>query len=405
MLGKVRSSAGFAACAVSATLIVAAAVSASASGASERPAAAVTAHAAKRASGQVTLGAIMSLTGPNASYGLSYRRGLELAEAQINAAGGIDGKPLKIIEEDTGGDTATGVTEFNELAASDHVTGIITSSSAVTLAQIPLINRYKIPTINAAAETPLIQGKSKYLFSDVNDSNQESNAVVQYLVNKLHIHSADIVWVDDATGQAGDASLAAAAAHYGVKIINSISHPLNANDFTTVVAQLKQDNPPAVLLASHVDSVGFLLKQAAAEGFHPRWLSLSPSVSQETVHIAGDGPVSGVYTVRSTFDVAQNQTGPAKSFVKAFEMRYHQAPDDYSAPFYDAVYLFKLAIDKTGETSATAIRNALAGLNGSTKAKVYQGATGPIAFNSLGVVRQPEYILKFNGHGQLVEVS
>lgn len=353
--------------------------------------------------GPVKIGAIMSLTGPNASYGQNYRSGLELAAEQINAKDGIGGRKIKLIEEDTGGDTAKGVQAFNKLALQDKVTGVVTSSSAVALAQVPLITRDKMPTINAAAQDPKLRGASQYLFSDINDSNAEAKDLVTYAADKLGIKQADVLWVNDATGQAGDAALQAAAKAKGVTIKSTVSHRLDESDYSSVLSRLKSDNPKAVLVASHVDNMGSILKQAAQMGFHPTWLTLSPTVSGQTVKIAGTDAATGVYTIRSAFDAKQDVAGPSKTFVAAYQKRWNRPPDTYSAHFYDAVYLFKLAIESEGnKTDSASVTAGLAKLNGQGPNGTYQGASGPVVFDSDNTVAQPNFVLKYSPEGKLV---
>lgn len=353
---------------------------------------------------QVTIGAALPLTGGFAAYGATWKNAVVLAQNEINRTGGINGQRLKLPIEDWATDTAKAVQAFSKLATVNKANVILGGGSGAILAQAPLADRYQVPLINAAAQTPQMRGAAKYLFSAINDANVESEDLVRFMVKQLGIKRAIIYYVDNATGQGQRDGLLAATKKLGVEVMDVVSHSQTDTNYRTVLAKMKSQNPPAVLVGTHWENMGFTLKQAAEIGFKPTWLTLSPAWGDPTLEIAGKAASEGVYTIRSPFDLTQNQ-GRTKQFVESYKKRFGSAPDVYAAHFYDAIFLVKAAIERAGgKTDGASIAKALHTFNGSGAKNRFGGVSGPIVFDKDGMTRQPNFIMQIkNGELTLVK--
>ncbi len=343
---------------------------------------------------QVTIGAALPLTGGFAAYGTTWKNAVVLAQIDVNRAGGINGRRLNLPIEDWATDTAKSVQAFSKLATVNHANVILGGGSGAILAQAPLSDRYGVPLINAAAQTPAMRGAAKNLFSNINDANVEAQDLVRFMVKQLGIKKAIVYWVDDATGQGQRDGLLAACKKFGVDVIDVVSHSFTDTNYRTLLAKMKSQNPPAVLVGTHWENMGYTLKQADEIGFHPTWVTLSPAWGAPTLKIAGNAASEGLYTIRSQFDVTQNQ-GKTKAFVDAYTKRFGSAPDIYAAHFYDAVFLVKAAIERAGgKTDGASIAKALHSFNGHGKKNRFIGVSGAIVFDSQGMTRQPNFIMQ-----------
>jgi len=364
---------------------------------------AVASTTSHRASSPVVIGAALPLTGGFSAYAATWKNGVVLAQNEINTSGGIAGRRLSLPIEDWGSDTAKSVQVFTDLATVKHASAIIGGGSGAILAQAPLSDRYNVPLVNAAAQTPAMRGAAHYLFSDINDASAEAADLVRYMVKQLHITRAIIYYVDDATGQGQRDALTASCKKYGVTIIDTLSHSFTDTNYRTVIAKMKSENPPAVLVGSHWENTGYTLKQSVELGFKPTWLTLSPAWSDVTLGIAGAPASEGLYTIRSSFDLGQG--AKAHAFISHYTKRFGSAPDVYAAHFYDAVYLIKAAILRAGgKTDGTSIMKAIHTFNGHGDKNRFFGVSGAIAFDSQGMTRQPNYILRIH-NGKMVLVT
>jgi branched-chain amino acid transport system substrate-binding protein len=101
---------------------------------------------------EIVIGALLPLTGPAAPIGLEEQQGIEFAVDKINAAGGVRGRKIKIMYEDSQGKPDVGVLAFNKLVDLHNVPAVMTAFSSVSLAIAPLATRKKVLVINPAAQ-------------------------------------------------------------------------------------------------------------------------------------------------------------------------------------------------------------------------------------------------------------
>jgi branched-chain amino acid transport system substrate-binding protein len=351
---------------------------------------------------QITIGAALPLTGAFAGFGVTWVAGVRLAVAEINRTGGINGRPAKLVIDDWASDTAKAVQVLQKQINVNKAPVVLSGGSAAILAQAPLAERSRTVLLNAAAQTPRMREAGNYTFSNINDANKEADDLVRFMVRNLKIKRAIIYWVDNATGQGQRDGLAAAARRYGVQIIDTVSHSFTDTNYRTVLARMKDRNPPVVLVGSHREHTGLTLKQAREIGFKTRWLGLSPTVGSDTIKIAGKPAIENFYTIRSQFDVTQKQKR-VKRFVTAYKKRFKTAPDIYAAHFYDAVYMIKWAAEKRRAKDGASFQRAFASLDGRPKTARFTGVTGATIFDRDGMVRKPNFILQVkNGAMKLV---
>lgn len=348
---------------------------------------------------QIVIGAALPLTGPFAGFGATWIDGVRLAYTQINRAGGINGKKVKLYIEDWATDTAKSVQVFQKLATVNKVDVVLGGGSGAILAQSAVADRTQTVLINAAAQTPAMRQSGPYVFSVINDANKEADDLVRYAARKQGVKRAIITYVDNATGQGGRDGLLLAAKKYDVDVIDTVSHSFTDFNFRTVLARMKDKQPPAVFVASHREHTGQLLKQAREVGLSTKWFGLSPTVGDDTIQIAGNAGIEGFYTIRSQFDVTQNQPS-VKKFVTAYKKSFKSSPDIYAAHFYDAMFLVKAAAER-GATDGPSFAKALQSFNGHGNKNRFFGVAGPIAFDSDGMVLKVNFIMQVQA-GKLV---
>ena len=132
----------------------------------------------------VRIGALLPLSGSGSNYGRSLRQGLEIAKGEINANGGINGKQLEIIYEDSQGDPKVAISGFEKLSSFDHVPVVIGSISSVVLALAPTADREHVVLINSSAMSPKICTEATdYLFSFMVSGSDEARFMASTYVN------------------------------------------------------------------------------------------------------------------------------------------------------------------------------------------------------------------------------
>lgn len=220
------------------------------------------------ARGPIRIGALTSITGVFAPWGLQLRDGMQFAVNQINAAGGVDGRKLQLVVADDMSQPAAGITGFDRLTEQDHVVavgGIIDSDVGVATA--PLAERAHIPLfMEKAGAANILTLNSRYTFRTCLPAAPEvSAAYIQYAkargLTRVGAIDADYAW-----GQSIGAGLtSAAAAVPGMKLKIEVA-PVTATNFNTYLSALASFKPQIILATGDPPGTPSILVQSGALG-------------------------------------------------------------------------------------------------------------------------------------------
>jgi branched-chain amino acid transport system substrate-binding protein len=202
----------------------------------------------------VVIGALLPLTGPAAPIGLEEQQGIQFAVDKVNAAGGIRGRKLSVIYEDSQGKPDVGVLAFNKLVDLNNAPAILTAFSSVSLAIAPLATRKKILVINPAAQANGLANASPYLLNTIPLVANETTALVKYLVKVANKKTAAIVYENAASGIDGRDDFKKAFEALGGKVLADEAVEFGQTNFRPTLlkaASVKPDLVYFVLTVGH----------------------------------------------------------------------------------------------------------------------------------------------------------
>ncbi|WP_428769156.1 ABC transporter substrate-binding protein [Treponema sp. HNW] len=318
---------------------------------------------AKKESDTFTIGGIYPLSGPVAVYGTEARNGVELAIAEINAAGGIAGKQVVLIGEDDEGNPEKTVNVYKKLTTKDGVKVIIGSlTSGATAAITSLAQAQRVLLVAPAATMTSITDAGDYVFRacfiDPFQGTVGGKFTAEYLGKKRAAVLYDIA-NDYSVGLYDNFKIAFEKA--GGTIVASESYSTGDKNFSAQLTKIKNAKPDVVYLPDYYGVVALIAKQLRDQGIDTEivggdgWGGL--------IGNAGDEVLKGFYSDHYASDSSDPRV---KRFVDAYTKQYGSTPVSFAALAYDCVYLLKDAVEKAGTTSDTAaIRDALAKTNGS----------------------------------------
>ena len=219
----------------------------------------------------IDIGLSTPLTGPVAFGSLHERRGVELAVEEINAAGGVLGKPLNVIIEDNQCNPGVSVTVANKLIDQGVVAAMGMQCSSAVLAAMSLFKEAEVPLVTSIASSPEISARSgiggnEWVFRTNPSDKELAAANVNYLNSLEDVKTIAIIAETTDYGRGGVDAFTAAAEAKGLEIISTDFHPIGAADFTTIIARLKNSKPDAVALYNSVTDIANFGKQAQAQG-------------------------------------------------------------------------------------------------------------------------------------------
>lgn len=329
----------------------------------------------------ITIGAILPLTGELSSYSTGPRKALELAVEQQNVNGGINGKKLALVIEDSRGNSAQAVTAFNKLADIDNAVaciGPITSPEVLSVA--PVANSKQMSIISPSSTSVDITPAGDYVFRTINVDSIETESFAAYVKRDMNITNIGIL-ADPAAGTMSYANsfVKFFTAQGGTIVINEVL-PQGASDYRSSISKILAKKPEAIYLAGVSNEIGELVRQIRSIDSRVTLLSYQSAEDKRVVEIASDA-VNGLVFSSTTLPEA-TLGAPHKAFVDSVSKGSGSQPEVFAAESYDAFNIVVEALRRCGRDRAK-----LATCIGQTSK--YAGASGEITFDVNGDVRKP----------------
>jgi branched-chain amino acid transport system substrate-binding protein len=218
---------------------------------------------------EVTFGMWAAFTGPVAHLGTSTRDGFTVAVNEINAAGGIHGRKLKLVFYDDGGSPQEALAAVRRLINQDRVFGLVVgSTSGATLPVIPLINQAKIPFISGTSSNPrLLDPHSPYVFRGYPNDKWQGSRLADYVADKGKSKRPAILYVTDDYGKGGyDVVLQRLKEKHGLTLVAAEQYNKGDQDFSAQLLRIKQANPDALVIWAFAPDAAIIVRQARELG-------------------------------------------------------------------------------------------------------------------------------------------
>ncbi len=343
--------------------------------------------------GPARIGAVLPLTGDTASYGQAAKKGIDLAVAEINANGGIGGRPVEVLYEDDQGKAVTAVSAMQKLISVHKVPVVMGSAgSSVTLAMCPTANREKVVLITPISSSKELTEKGGMFFFRVCPSDVVQAAMMaEWLKEDGHTRAA-VVFLNTSWGQGLKDEFLQRFKALGGEIVAVEACNEGARDLRAQLTKVKAAEADALYGITHGREGGALLRQARELGFDKPVYGADVWGSPELTETAGEA-VGGVKII-----VPAKYEGPKyTTFARSFKERYGDEPDTYAALSYDMMNTISAALAKARDGEA--IRTVLSQIR-------YDGVTGITTFDQNGdVVGKGFQRMTFNHQGAITNAS
>lgn len=217
--------------------------------------------------GEIKIGAIFALTGPNASYGVPEANGAKVLVKSINDAGGVNGKQIKLVLKNGESDPTMAARRAQELISEGVVAIVGATTGSGTLAMAALAKKAEVPIISPAGTSAVTDPGSDY-FANTFRVSLADQIVIPAIYKKLTDQGAKRIAVfaqNDAYGQFGVDILKSLAAKdsSGAKVVDIATAPLTATNVAAQATKLRNSKPDGVILQlSSVDLAASFLRAA-----------------------------------------------------------------------------------------------------------------------------------------------
>lgn len=347
----------------------------------------------------IEIGAILPLTGGSAVWGNNTKMGIDLAVDKINGAGGINGKKLKILYEDTQGIAAKGVAAMQKLISVHNIEVIIDdSNSSVTLAMAPIAEREKVVLFVTGASSPKIADAGEYIYRIWNSDALQAAAICDYSVKELHLKKIAIVYITNDYGVGLRQEFEKKFEESGNKVQITEGFEPGKKDFKTIITKIKTLNADGLFFVAYPDEAPSLMKQIKELDYNGIVLGNGDVMEDEaTIKAAGDAAEGIYYATNAPPDLSEDIV---KNFKNDFFKKYGKYPGITADVGYDAPFILTKAISISEKFSGAHIKNNL------DRIKNYKGASGLISFDEKGEVHKPMAIKKIeNGKSKFISLS
>lgn len=299
----------------------------------------------------IKFGATYPLTGPLAGFAKDIMPALEMAVADVNAKGGIKGRPVQLVFEDSRSSPEGGVASYRKVVEIDKATAVLSLMTNVVTAQIPLADQMKVPFLSGV-EAPGLSAKGQFSFAHSNRSALALPPLMQHF-KAAGLKRTFFFLPDNAFGEAVAKGAQEAAKSIGAEYAEA-RFKLGQAEFRGIVARAKDFNPDAVIIVSQATADdGNVIKQLREIGVNSPLFVTANTFDIKTWRDSVGAYVEGI--VFSGLNIDQSDPA-AKDFVARYQTRNGRAPSYLHATLYDMVMVFTAAIDKVG-TDGVAIRD------------------------------------------------
>ncbi len=350
------------------------------------------APAASTAGAALTLGVIAPPADGMPGAAAAVLEGAELAASQINADGGVRGRPLVLLRVEERAVPEEAPQHVAALAMRGVVAVLGPLGDASVIAAAPAAERHRLVLITPGAAVPLPYG-GHYVFRTALPAHSQAQAVAAYLVERLGARRIAVVHDSNAYGTTVALAFEQAARARGATVTGRRLFRQGERDFTRHVQGALAERAQAVFLAAYPAEGALFLRQARAAALDLPLAGGGALYTEDTTTWAGDA-ANGLYVPAGFLPEAPLPV--VRGFVTAYRKRYGRAPGQVAAQAYDAVRVLAFALRRAG-TDRERVRDAVAAL------RRFPAVTGDLAFDRWGDPLRAVVVTRISG-GRFVAV-
>lgn len=318
--------------------------------------------------GPIRIGVVTPMSGTYAGIGQQVKWGLDLAAAQINAAGGVMGRKLELMFEDEEANPAVATQKAEKLfqvSKVDFLTGTVNSGSTLAVGQVAERNNKLIATTVSFADSITADKCSPNVFRVNARAGMQSAALADWMAREKPNANVFYLGPDYEMGRSTVAAFKAAAEAKGAKTVGEVFAPLDNKDYSPFFGQLRSSKPTVIYTSVAGNDTVRLFTQMAEFGVNRnvQVVGASGTVTSQNLAAIGkaaDGFVTGV-GYSPSIDSAEN-----RKFVAEFEATAKTKPDLYGADSYGVLFFYKAAVEKARSVETDKLRDAMRGLQWAT---------------------------------------
>jgi len=313
----------------------------------------------------LTIGAAVSTTGSNGNIGKYQVEAYQLWEEQVNARGGLLGRPVKMAILDDASDPTTGQKLYEKLISEDKVDLVLGPyASSVTMASSTTTEKYKYPMLAAGASASDIWKRGfRYVFGVYSVAETYFNGVIELAV-KQGLKTMAILHEDTVFPAATASGTAAQAKAKGIQVVLQERYPTKVTDVSSLLTKVKDLNPDILVGGSYEPDSMLITRQAKELDVNPRMMAFS--VGAATPNYGQALGADADYVFGPSMWEPSLSTPGNKEFLDSYQKKWGREPDYHAATGFAGGQILEAAAKKAGVLDRDKLRDALVSLDTTT---------------------------------------
>ncbi|MBF0508997.1 MAG: ABC transporter substrate-binding protein [Deltaproteobacteria bacterium] len=338
---------------------------------------------------KVKVGVILPLTGELAKFGEIERKSFILGVEEINAAGGVNGKKIELIIEDTGGKPDVGRSAVEKLISQDKVIVIGGGySSSETWAAVAVSQQHKIPfLVNTGSADNITEQKWEYIFRLSPPVSEYPQAVQGFLAKAGDVKNVAIIYENTLFGQSGAKDFAAQCEKSGLKVLLKEGYESGAVDFKPLLIKVKSAKPDLIYMISYIMDASLLMRQSKELNINPK-LFIGGAAGFTLPEFQKNAGNATEYVYSATLWTPSIPYPGAKAYFDKFQAKYNSTTEYHGAEAYACIYVIADALKRAKSLTPADVRESMAQTDMMT-------AFGPVKFISYGKMTQQNKLPTF----------
>ena len=345
---------------------------------------------ARDASGTILIGEVGSLTGAQATFGISTRNGIEMALDEVNARGGVMGKKVAVRVYDNQSKPEEAANAVTRLIAQDGAKLILGEvASTNSLAMAPKAQAAKVPMISPASTNPKVTQVGDFIFRVCFIDPFQCLVMAKFARENLKAQKAAVLRDNKSDYSHGLAQVFIEKFKaFGGTIVVEEDYAQGDTDFRAQLTAIKSAKPDVVFVPGYYTDAGLIARQAKQLGLTATLLGGDGWESEKLFELGGSAIDGSYYSNHYSID---NPSPKTQKFLADYKKRFGTVPDSLAALGYDAAMVGLHAMEQAKDTSGPALRDAIA------RTKDFDGVAGKINLDANRDAVKPAVVLKVTG--------
>lgn len=327
----------------------------------------------------ILIGSLFANSGAYTAYGQPQTNAVQLAVEEINAAGGVNGKQLELVEYDYSSEETEASSLATRLATEDQVSLIIgPDTSGSSLAALQQASQYNIPLLSPSASLDdftvdssgeVVDTAWRVAYSD----SYQGEALAQFAVEEFGATKAAILGDNSSDYAVG--LVTTFEESFAGEVVITENFTADETDFSAVLTNIAGTDFDILFVPGYYEQAGPIIKQAREMGITQPILGPDGFGNSQLYELAGTANLNDVFYTTQFSSLSEEEH--VQNFLTNYEEKFGQSADMFSAMAYDATYVAKEAFERAGSAAPSAVNAELGKTSG------FVGVTGTFSFDEL----------------------